>query len=192
MAKFHVEHSCGHTESHDITGPTDRRPARAASLATGLCRDCWIAQSRAENAAALAAAEAAGLPDLEGTPKQSAWAARIRQEKLDALDGEVTNLAREMGVTGDTSPFAAMCRACLLAETSASWWIDQRSSSVHTLTVYALRAAWVATGLPTEAMSAAIRAGLLPAEAKLAYETDASVVDGWVTLAALAGNGEPQ
>lgn len=50
MAKYTVEHSCGHTQVHVLFGPTKDRERKLEWMATQPCTECWAAQKRAEEA----------------------------------------------------------------------------------------------------------------------------------------------
>lgn len=87
-------------------------PSASAPLKTTTCRDCFVAEKRAEEAAAAALSSAAvahlDLPLLTGTDRQISWASTIRTKRL-------------AGIT-------ALCgvadyHACLQV-TDAKWWID--------------------------------------------------------------------
>lgn len=100
------------------------------------CRDC-------DNREAVARAEASGLPPLEGTEKQIAWAATLRESTLSRVDqifaaarsiragqqalgfySEVLELANLIFVAGEP----AVCEAieAMRTETDARFWIDGR------------------------------------------------------------------
>ncbi len=106
------------------------------------CRDC-------DNREAAAAAVAAGLPALEGSDKQVAWANGIRNATISRiehllkeapsirnLDGggfgynadavEMALLIRKAGQPAVDAAFAAM-----KAETDARFWIDGRMDAMH-------------------------------------------------------------
>lgn len=83
MAKYNVKFSCGHTATIELYGKEkDRQRKIAWYEENGLCPDCYRKQQEEEKKAAAekAAAEAAsfGLPELVGSPKQIAWADKIR------------------------------------------------------------------------------------------------------------------
>ena len=99
MAKYSVKHTCGHISEVALFGPSKDREYRLDRMRENVCLNCENAANAERNAEA-------GLPALTGTPKQIAWAESIRA--------------------------AAMARRELspetLAQTKASWWIDQRYS----------------------------------------------------------------
>ena len=83
MAKYDVRFSCGHVATICLYGKeADRQRKIAWYEENGLCPDCYRKQQEEEKKAAAekAAAEAAslGLPELVGSPKQIAWADKIR------------------------------------------------------------------------------------------------------------------
>ncbi|MGE5631401.1 MAG: hypothetical protein ACM3TR_09930 [Caulobacteraceae bacterium] len=71
----------------------------------GLCRECWAKEQEAKRQAVMDACKS--LPDLTGTPKQIAWAEKIRADKHNMFKGR--------GFT------------YIANETSAAWWIDHRN-----------------------------------------------------------------
>jgi hypothetical protein len=109
-----IIHACGHEQGHYLTGYDSQKERKANWLRTTSCRDCFVAEKRAEEAAAAALSSAAishlDLPLLTGTDRQVSWASMIRTKRLAAL----------------TSPNSdADCYACLQV-TDAKWWIDRR------------------------------------------------------------------
>ena len=109
-----IIHACGHEQAHHLTGFESQQERKAKWLKTTTCRDCFVAQKRAEEVAAAALSSAAVshlvLPPLTGTDRQISWASTIRTKRLAAL----TNFNSD-----------ADCYACLQV-TDAKWWIDCR------------------------------------------------------------------
>ena len=109
-----IIHACGHEQGHYLTGHDSQQERKAKWLKTTNCRDCFVAEKRAEEAAAAALSSTAishlDLPPLTGTDRQISWASTIRTKRLAAL----TNLNSD-----------ADCKACLQV-TDAKWWIDCR------------------------------------------------------------------
>jgi hypothetical protein len=81
-------------------GPHAGREYRLSAMERQDCPDC-------RKTAADAAAQAAGIPALEGSPKQIAWAAEIRERALRLLPEDKAEALRP--------------------EKSARWWIDNGS-----------------------------------------------------------------
>lgn len=79
-----------------------------------ICDDCTARLRAEQNAKAAAENAAAGLPVLEGTPKQVAWAESIRAKLLAEVRDAVRDNVKDAAV------------AVISAHTSASWWIDNR------------------------------------------------------------------
>jgi hypothetical protein len=109
-----IIHACGHKQGHYLTGFDSQQERKARWLKTTSCRDCFVAEKRAKEAAAAALSNAAishlDLPLLTGTDRQISWASTIRTKRLAVL----TN-----------SNNGADCYACLQV-TDAKWWIDCR------------------------------------------------------------------
>ena len=126
MAKYDITHTCGHSETVQLIGPHRERESRIGWLESHLCPRCWEAEKarkRADEVAQAAeAASADGLPPLEGTPKQVAWAETIRRHRMVAV--------AELRTRPDASPeeLTRLERAVanLRAQRSATWWIDTR------------------------------------------------------------------
>src|SRR5690625_6977835 len=74
MAKYTINHTCGHEVTIQLYGKHTERDRKIAWLETQRCRHC---ENEAANKAAAERAEEAGLPALEGTEKQVAWATTI-------------------------------------------------------------------------------------------------------------------
>lgn len=73
--KYEVKMSCGHTETIQLFGKCADRERKIEWLERyGLCEECKKEQAAKE----IKKAEEAGLPELEGSEKQIAWAAKIR------------------------------------------------------------------------------------------------------------------
>ena len=109
-----IIHACGHEQAHYLSGFESQQERKAKWLQTTTCRDCFVAEKRAEEVAAAALSSAAvshlALPQLTGTDRQIGWASTIRTKRLAAL----------------TNPNSdADCNACLRV-TDAKWWIDYR------------------------------------------------------------------
>ncbi len=109
-----IIHACGHEQAHHLTGFDSQQERKARWLKTTTCRDCFVTEKRADEAAAAALSSAAishlDLPLLTGTDRQISWASTIRTKRLAAL----TNYNND-----------ADCYACLQV-TDAKWWIDYR------------------------------------------------------------------
>jgi hypothetical protein len=109
-----IIHACGHEQGHYLTGFDSQQERKARWLKTTSCRDCFVAEKRAEEAAAAAFSSAAishlDLPPLAGTDRQIGWASTIRTKRLAALTNHDSD---------------ANCYACLQV-TDAKWWIDHR------------------------------------------------------------------
>ena len=109
-----IIHACGHEQGHYLTGYGSQKERKAKWLKTTTCRDCFVAEKRADEVAAAALSSAAvshlNLPLLTGTDRQISWASTIRTKRLAAL----TKSNSDGG-----------CNACLRV-TDAKWWIDCR------------------------------------------------------------------
>ena len=78
-------------------------------------------------------------PRLRGTDSQITWALRIRAQMLPEIhairDGSAGRLRVDDLQPEETRGYSEIVEACdtLLAEERASWWIDRRGHSPHSL-----------------------------------------------------------
>lgn len=96
MAWYYGTYSCGHEGRTNIIGPTKNRQYIADRRFSGLCPECYEKEINEErkrtNEEALKKAKELELPDLEGSPKQVAWANTIRNKMLSVIDKRVEDL----------------------------------------------------------------------------------------------------
>lgn len=108
-----ITHSCGHEQSHFVDGifaaDVDRMAER---LARQRCRQCREGAAAKRAAVDLLALGALVLPPLEGSPRQVAWAEKLRAARLSTVM--------------KTSPTAP---ARLAEVRDAKWWIEVRAMS---------------------------------------------------------------
>lgn len=50
MAKYNVDHICGHNQTHELFGPGKERDRKIAWLETTICTDCWKAEKKESSA----------------------------------------------------------------------------------------------------------------------------------------------
>lgn len=106
MAKYEVEHACGHTETHNLTGPHKHREWWLENVGPGrLCSDCFQEEKQKQyadrSAQATESAKASGLPELTGSPKQIAWAETIRASFLaSAFQYDIASALRDLKLVG--------------------------------------------------------------------------------------------
>ena len=141
MAKYDIEHACGHEVTHNLGGKVSDRARKEDWLAEQPCADC---RHRDANDAAKSAAAERGLVSLVGTEKQIAWAETIRLAALEDLDvddwrvtwgvklfsGYTEAERADMGVTDRASAIAWLdnLRAVAIKIADAAWWIEHRDS----------------------------------------------------------------
>lgn len=163
MAKYDVTYSCGHSAVIQLFGPERDRQRRLEWYRNnGVCADCRAAERRrqyeGQSKAAAEANAAAGLPDLQGSEKQIAWAEALRAPVVTALRALATekffsNLGEPVEVSPGMSRQYCLPRrpsrqarqecadalALLTDETinqvSAKWWIDNRALSGSPATI---------------------------------------------------------
>jgi len=139
MAKARID--CATPDcSHKITiyggnrKDTDRKAEWAESEGF-ICEDCKENQRQEGNDKAAQANASAGLPELTGSEKQIAWAETIRAEKLSNIEKEANKefnpLEAEAYYGDDQSMTEAQQNHAvrqIKRQTSASWWIDNRTT----------------------------------------------------------------
>lgn len=114
MSRKTFTHSCGH--AGDAFIPGSGYGERVAYMAEqGERQPCPACRAKA----AQEKAAAAGLPALEGSDRQVAWAADIRPDVIERAE---KFLATAMASLGSRAEEPAM-----RAVTKAGWWIDNRS-----------------------------------------------------------------
>lgn len=118
MAKYTVNHICGHTVEVQLFGKINDRYRRIEWLETQECEVCRKAKA---NAASLAAKQERGLADLTGSEKQIAWANTIREGAYKALD-----CLAPFATNDKVKTIVAEWRSKMDAQTEAKWWIDNR------------------------------------------------------------------
>lgn len=135
MAQYTLTHSCGHTTTEQLYGKSDERERKIKYLKTVPCTACTRQQQ-----IHTAQTSTADLPKLTGSEKQIAWATTIRADLLRTVAEERASflalgkrqgasdaqLAEQMGMF-DT------CTTKLHQQTSASWWIDHRTTTARHL-----------------------------------------------------------
>lgn len=143
MARTRVDCATEGCEGHCHVEARSRRDAdyRAKKLAERgwTCRDC-------DNREAAASAAAAGLPDMEGSEKQVAWANGLRNDALSrvgqalAAAAHIPNPEQVIGFRSDATDVAILMQAvgravldeafaAMRAETDARHWIDARAET---------------------------------------------------------------
>lgn len=82
MAKYTVKHTCGCEHTYNLFGKHTDRDRTITWLEGQVCPSCKRA---AEEEAAKEITEGMELPELEGSPKQIAWANTIRAKFIDTI-----------------------------------------------------------------------------------------------------------
>lgn len=132
--KVQVTRQCGHAETIGVFGSSQQRERQVSYESSRVCQACREAQYQARAAEAAAAARAAGLPQLEGTERQVAWAEQLRQRRLAELEQLVADYERRLPTVPEADReraaglVAEMRAAVARARTvkSAAYWIDRR------------------------------------------------------------------
>lgn len=125
MAKYHIDHSCGHTETHQLYGKHTGREIEEKRLATKQCTACAelakVAYRAKQAASETAASNDLQLPALIGSDKQIAWAQSIRLKIVT----ETATLLKQLA--GTELGYQAFERLKLRVD--AKFWIDNRYES---------------------------------------------------------------
>lgn len=131
MAKYEIEHICGHVEERQIYGTNvhGEREREAARLAAKPCAAC-VASEAAERAARNGED---GMAALKGSTKQIAWALDIREKMLRRLgeyEAEQLEKAKSSGMgEEDVEAFLASVEQAIgnvAGIEEARWFIDRR------------------------------------------------------------------
>ncbi len=132
MAKYNVTYTCGHTDTVQIYGPGRDREWKLAREESKLCPECYkkhLDEERArQNAEAAEANQLAGLPQLEGTEKQIAWAESIRKSMIDHIIEYYISQITDEAKAEHPEEYELVMKAfeAIKQHTDASWWIDNR------------------------------------------------------------------
>lgn len=157
MTSTDITYACGHSTVMNLTGPRQGRETAAWRESKRSCDDCFAREREETRLASKAAAESRGLADLEGSPKQIAWALTIREKAITFwADGGpmlATKLidGRNVRVPGEPmddswKPVLTSIVDTLSSVTSAKWWIDARDR-IHTHDPVEV-IGYLATGMP--------------------------------------------
>jgi hypothetical protein len=123
MAKYNILRKCGHEEAVEIYGPVKDRDWKAAREAKKLCSACYRAEQIRK---AQEASQAAGLPELTGTPKQVAWAEQIRARVIQDLAPLKEMLEKAVAAGNENAPTGLRIIDSVLGRTEAREWIETR------------------------------------------------------------------
>jgi hypothetical protein len=130
--KHLILHACKHEAERELRGNRNSQAWQAKQWAAKPCPTCWRADVDSASAEAMLTAEEHNWPALVGTDPQIAWARTVRGELVDTLPSrmvELTKMADARGTTFDNVADAiVLAREIVLAQTSAAWWIESRST----------------------------------------------------------------
>lgn len=117
MAIYTITHTCGHQQRHDITGPEKNRESRADYYRARVCADCYRVEQlkTAQDATA-------DLSPLTGSPKQIAWATKIRANLLPGITKTTDRII--------DPNFRVIVKDDVLSRTDSRWWIDHNDSTL--------------------------------------------------------------
>lgn len=135
MAKFNVKHVCGCVVATQIYGPTKDRDRKAEWIGSKPCDAC---RKKAEQDAADEHAAENGLPELEGSAAQVAWAKVLRHRTLLECGNDIELIEFNLKNYADYGDLPAEVREGMMeaannaveflrSRTSATWWIENRN-----------------------------------------------------------------
>jgi hypothetical protein len=161
MAKYDVIYNCGHAGRVDLIGKVKERERKIKWMeSSGICPECWEAEKKRQHEAeaqkAAAEADELGLPDLEGTEKQIAWALTLRKEWISKIEKNIAMAEKkiENGVVDAEKGKKVLAgireemENRLIAETSARYWIDNRDQDINRFLDHATQKALAPTPTP--------------------------------------------
>ena len=126
--KYQVTYACGHEGRVDLFGKNSEREYKLEQFARDICPECVAAQRAKKEEEAIVAAKASGLPELEGSEKQVAWATRIRQNLITEFSGWQKEDYEDFEyLNGKTKEQVDGLFEAALKQTRATFWINNRS-----------------------------------------------------------------
>lgn len=130
MAWHEGVYACGHPGRVQIYGPVKDRDWKEKKEFSKLCPECWKKKLAEENQKAVETAKEMGLPELEGTQKQVAWANSIRLEVINDKYNEWLEYlleSRKPELHDQIKAGMKQVREYLIKnKTDASYYIDRR------------------------------------------------------------------
>lgn len=132
MAKYEVTYTCGHSDTIQLYGKGRDREWKLRNEESKLCPECYkkylTEERNRQNTEAAEANQFAGLPVLEGTESQIAWAESIRKEILANIEKQILSRITEEKKGEQLEAYNRVVNSIELIKlhTNASWWIDRR------------------------------------------------------------------
>lgn len=147
MAKYHGTYACGHEGTITLFGPTKDREWKIQKEFSGICPECYAKQQEElrakKNQEAAEKSLEMELQELDGSPKQVAWANTLRIEFLDKY-GKMVDAFRKDGKKEQTvklpdstlvitEDVLLSAREWILKnKTEAKFWIETRTNNLVT------------------------------------------------------------
>lgn len=140
MAWYYGTFACGHEGRVNIIGPVKDRQWKADNRFSGLCPECYAKalqeRREKENAEAAEKAKEMELPELQGTPKQIAWANTLRQKRLEEFEElsqkgeqELNYIQGEHGIS--TEDIENTKEYMMKEKNKATYYIDLREYTIY-------------------------------------------------------------
>jgi hypothetical protein len=147
MAWYYGTHSCGHEGRTNIVGPVKNRQWISDRNFKKMCPECWekhlIEERERANKEAAEKAVEMELSELQGTPKQVAWANTLRQKMIDTFEKRIEISEEKMKKCTDEKLIEKFIGNVKIAretlnfilqnKKSASWYIDSRNEDIEDL-----------------------------------------------------------
>lgn len=133
-----VVYSCGHKAHVTLYGKSEEQERkRKWCEEQGICPTCYAEQMKRDRAVLLAMRkEEYCLPDLEGSPKQTAWAEKIRNAGIDLLERVILQGDNDIALAANPKQASQLiqqrhetielCREMFAVVTDSRFYIDNR------------------------------------------------------------------
>lgn len=127
--KHEIKHACGHSETFNLYGSTERQEEKKKELEGQICEKCKRSKEAAE--ADLFTIERK-LPDLTGTDKQKAWAKVLRMKTILAVEESFQNQKQNTDNKIDENKINNFM-IWLTDKRSSQFWISKRFGKTESL-----------------------------------------------------------
>jgi len=118
MAHYNVTYSCGHSDRVQLFGSYEDRQRRIEWFQQeAVCPACYKAAKEKE-----AAGLFGDLPPLSGSPKQVAWAEKLRRDAMTDVQKDI----QEAKSDEFRDYLIAIAKRMIAERTEAKWWIDNK------------------------------------------------------------------
>jgi hypothetical protein len=134
MAWYYGTYTCGHDGRTNVIGPIKNRQWIADRYFEKMCEECWQQHSKEQrekiNKETAEKALEMELPELQGTPKQVAWANTLRHTLIEDAEKRIEK-HQERGKLERVEKIRNQLHYVLSQKNNASWYIDNRNLHVE-------------------------------------------------------------